>query len=292
MEQAKSTSFNCIWNRLPVMLRAVISGILVAAAGTLPWAFLARLNIDHLSSIPWSVPVEIICLWFFWKYVSGKGWPKSTSIFRKNVLRANPLPDGAWGTAIVAGMLGLVCLVLFSGLWGRFVRLPQQDISELSHVPYISVVFMILMGSVVAGVVEESAFRGYMQKPIEERHGPWVAIIITGIFFSLLHYSHPETTLSLMPFYFFVGTIYGMLAWLTKSILPGIILHVFGDIFGGLELLTTGQSEWQRPVVPKPLVWESGPDTSFWMLCIGFLIVGTVTIFAYKAVAREMRGGS
>jgi hypothetical protein len=62
-----------LWKKLAVIIRSVITGVVVAAAGTLPWALLARINIDHLPSIPWSVLPASIYLWFFWKYINGAG---------------------------------------------------------------------------------------------------------------------------------------------------------------------------------------------------------------------------
>lgn len=292
MSTTSSNRWKLSWNRLPVIIKAIITGVLVAAAGTLPWAYLVRLNIDHLPSVPWSIIPTLIYLWFFWKYVNGKGWPQSTAAIRKKLLRANELSGDIWGAAIMAGILGLISLVLFSGLLSRMIRMPQQDASGVENVPVASLFFMVVMGSIVAGVTEESAFRGYMQKPIEQRHGPLIAILVTGIMFGLLHYSHPETTIELMPFYFFVATIYGMLAYLTNSILPGIILHTVGDIFGGLDLLLRGQSEWQTSIIPKPLIWETGPDTSFWFSFTGLIAVGTITVWAYMRLAKEVRSTS
>ena len=278
-----------LWNRVPVIVRASITGVIIAAAGTLPWAWLVRSNIDHLPSLPWSVIPASVYLWFFWKYVKGAGWPRSTSETRRKILRANPLSSDVWGAAIIAGVLGLITLVLFSALVNRMVKLPQQDISELAHVPFTSLFFIILMSAAVAGVVEESAFRGYMQKAIEQRHGPVFAILVTGVVFGVMHFSHPETTLALMPFYFFVATIYGMLAYLTNSILPGIILHAAGNVFGGLDLLLRGQSEWQASPTPQSLIGETGADTSFWILCAGLIVTGAITIWAYITLAKTVR---
>ena len=48
------------------------------------------------------------------------------------------------------------------------------------------------MQSIVAGVTEEAAFRGYMQSIIERRYGIVMAILVNGLFFGLLHFgSHP-----------------------------------------------------------------------------------------------------
>jgi len=283
------SKLHLLWIKIPVIIRSVLSGIIVAAAGTLPWALLVRINIDHFPSIPWSVLPASIYLWFFWRYIKGAGWPKSTSLIRKELLRANSLSSEVWGAAIAAGLLGLISLLIFSGLLNRIVKLPQQDVSELKHVPFISLFFMIVMGSAVAGVVEESAFRGYMQKPIEQKHGPVLAITVSGIVFSLMHYSHAETTFALMPFYFFVATIYGMLAYITNSILPGMILHAAGDVFAGLQVLVSGQSEWQTSSTPQPLIWETGIDTQFLLLLSGMIVIGAITVWAYIKLDKEVK---
>jgi hypothetical protein len=36
-----------LWARLPVVLGAVVTGVLVGAAGTLPWAALAGINLKY-----------------------------------------------------------------------------------------------------------------------------------------------------------------------------------------------------------------------------------------------------
>jgi hypothetical protein len=40
------------------------------------------------------------------------------------------------------------------------------------------------------------------------------------------------------------------------------------------------------------LIWKTGPDTSFWFSCVIFLIMGAVTVWAYRSlatVAKEHR---
>jgi hypothetical protein len=169
------------------------------------------------------------------------------------------------------------------------IRLPQQDASGPEQVPPVVLFLMLLTGSAVAGITEETGFRGYMQKPVEERHGPIVAILITGITFGLMHFSHPETTLALMPFYFFAATVYGMLAYLTNSILPGMVLHAVGNVFSGFNLLTRGQSQWETSAIPKPLIWKSGPDISFWLSLLGFFVIGSLTVWAYFSLWRLVK---
>lgn len=92
------------------------------------------------------------------------------------------------------------------------------------------------MGSIVAGVVEEAAFRGYLQGTIERRHGPVIAILVTGSIFGFAHFTHPEVTLVLLPYYLAVAAVYGALAYLTNSILPSLVLHAGGNMLSAFDL--------------------------------------------------------
>src|SRR5262245_52272712 len=273
-----------LWARLPVAARAVLIGLAVAAAGTLPWAALASANVRHGSLVPWSVLPAALYLWLFWRYVRGEGPPRSTSEWRRASCRAHALCDDVWGLALVAGVLGLATLVLSLQVMNRLVALPAQSSQGLEHLPIPTAFALVVMGALVAGVVEESAFRGYMQGPIERRHGPVLAILLTGTLFGFLHFRHPETTLSLLPFYIAVAVVYGALAYLTNSILPGVVFHAGGNVLGAFDLLARGQSEWQASATPAPLVWESGPDAAFWLSGVAAAVVGAAAVAAYRSL--------
>src|SRR5262249_50535961 len=169
------------WLRVPVVVRAVLTGVAVAGAGTLPWAGLVSANIRHQSALPWAVPIMAVYLWLFWRYfVGGWGWPRSTARARRIDSRFNRPPGDTWGPALLAGFLGLGSVMLLQGVLSRLVALPQQRDIDVSKYSFVTVLLWVLMGAVVAGVVEETAFRGYMQRPIERRHGLVVAILVTG----------------------------------------------------------------------------------------------------------------
>lgn len=278
-----------LWQRLPVIVKAILTGALAASVGTVTWALLVKANLKLFPGVPWSVLPAAFLLWIYWRYLRGEWWPKSTSEIRKKNLRANHISGDVWGAAILAGIVGLAALLLFMRVMNRMIRLPQQQLTASDPIPTVTLFFLLLMGSAVAGIVEEAAFRGYMQGPIEKRHGPVSAILITGILFGFAHFTHPETTIALMPFYVGVAAIYGMMAYLTNSIFPGMVLHAVGNVFGGLDLITRGQSEWQTSPKPEQLIWQTGSDTSFWISCIIFIIAGAATIWAYYSLAATVR---
>lgn len=279
-----------IWRRLPVVMRAVLAGVAAAAAGTVPWAGLVSANTRHGSALPWAVPLMAAYLLLYWRYLArGWGWPPSTADVRRANARANPLHPEAWGTALLAGMLGLASVLLLQGVMSRLVVLPQQRDLDASQYPVVTVLLWVVMSAVVAGVVEETSFRGYLQRPIERRHGPVVAILVAGSLFGFAHFTHPEVGLALMPYYLAVAAVYGALAYFTDSIFPSMVLHAGGNMVSAFDLFTRGRSEWQLSPSPSPLIWQTGPDAAFFGNLALLLVVGTSTVFAYAALAGATR---
>lgn len=250
---------------------------------------LVSANIKYQSALPWAVPIMAVYLWLFWRYVQGEGWPQSTTSARRTSSRANALPPGLWGPALLAGVLGLVSVLLLQGVLSRLVALPQQRDLDVAEYPALTVLLWVLMSATVAGVVEETSFRGYMQRPIERRHGPVIAILVAGSLFGLVHFTHREVTLALMPFYMTVAAVYGALAYLTDSTLPGMVLHGGGNVFSAFDLFTRGRSEWQLSAAPQPLIWEIGPDAAFLVNAVALLVVGAAAVWAYRELARAAR---
>jgi membrane protease YdiL (CAAX protease family) len=191
--------------------------------------------------------------------------------------------------SLFAGVIGLGALVAFQKLWARLVPLaPEQNAADLSGVPLFSLVISLIMASIVAGVTEEAGFRGYMQGMIERRHGPVIAILVSGVVFGFAHFTHPQVGLAHMPYYIGASAVYGTLVYLTGSILPGVLLHAAGDAFEFLLLVAQGQNTPLAPAA-QPLIWESGPDLFFWARCAWLALWVAGTIWSYRAVAREVR---
>ena len=125
-----------------------------------------------------------------------------------------------------------------------------------------------------------------MQGPIEQRHGLSVAILITGTMFAI---AHLDFTPILWPYYVAVAAIYGTVTSITGSILPAVVLHTAGNIYSNFDLWRHGQAEWQAGAGATALIWQSGPDASFWMLSATLIVVATAMIWAFvrlKDVSR------
>jgi membrane protease YdiL (CAAX protease family) len=281
-----------VWHRLPAVVRGVLAGAAVATAGLAPWVAFSKANGRFLPEVPWAILPTALFLRVFWRYLNGEGWPRSTSAARRISLRANSLSGDVWGMAIFAGMLGFIALFPLLGLMGRLVAMPveAQPIRVPPAMPFVTVFLLLVMASIVAGVVEEAAFRGYMQGPIERRHGPILAILVSGALFGLAHYSHhPSAVLPMMPYYIAVAAIYGGLAYATNSILPGLVLHAGGDIFELNRLWMTGKPEWQLSSRAPALVRDTGVDSAFWGLLAAFILASAAAAWAYVSLAALAR---
>jgi membrane protease YdiL (CAAX protease family) len=280
------------WQRLPAIVRGVLAGAVVASAGVGPWVLLTKANARFLQSVPWAILPMGLFLWLFWRYLKGAGWPRATAGARRISLRAHSLSGDVWGMAIFAGILGFIALFPLLGLMSRLVVMPMesQPIRVPPQMPFVTVFLLLVMASIVAGVVEEAAFRGYMQGPIERRHGPLAAILISGALFGLAHFAHhPAGVFAMLPYYIAVAAIYGGLAYATNSILPGLVLHTGGDIFELNRLWMTGQPEWQLSSTAPRLVWDSGPDGAFYGLIGAFILTSAAAVWAYRSLAAAAR---
>lgn len=279
-----------IWLRIPVVVRAVVVGLGIGIVGTLSWALLIRANTRHLSGVPWAVPVMAFILLAWWLYFAkGRGGPEVTCRSRLLSGRANRVPDHLWGPALGAGALGLLATLLLQGVLTRLVVLPRQQDLDPSQYPVVTVFAWVVMSAAVAGVVEETAFRGYIQGGIERRYGLLPAILVTGSLFGLSHFTHPEVGIVLLPFYLAVATVYGLLAAATNSTYPSMVLHAGGNMFSAFSLFAGGRSEWQLTTAPSQTIWQVGVDASFLASLAMFVAVGGATAFAYRGLFRASR---
>lgn len=276
------------WLKLPVLVRAVLSGSVMATVGTLPWALAATANQTYLPSVPWAAIFMGFYLWIYWKFARGD-WPREESDARRNSFRAHRLSEAIWSAAIMAGLLGLISVVLFLNVMHRLVTLPQELMPDISQVPQQTLIPLLLMSPIVSGIVEEGSFRGYMQGPIERRHGPVLAILVTGIFFGLAHFTHPEVTFVLMPYYMLAAAVYGALAYITNSTLPGMVLHAGGNLVSSIGLLAGGKTLGPALSPRAPTIWETGTDGSFWLSLTLFFAVGGAACWAYGALSDVVR---
>lgn len=88
------------------------------------------------------------------------------------------------------------------------------------------VVGLVLMICVLPGLVEESLFRGYIQRRLLERWHPAWAIAASSVFFTAAHFD-PVHVLAVVPLAVWLGVV----AWRCGSVWPGMLCHAVQNAF-------------------------------------------------------------
>jgi membrane protease YdiL (CAAX protease family) len=221
------------WDRLPAIVRGILVAELVVSIGTIPPSIAVILNLRTSPSIPWMLVITTGWLLFFWWYVSGHGWPRSTQEARRRDLRAPSLSKHAWTWALIAGTLGITGTIAMAFVTARLAHLPREAFAapmDFSKYGALTIICAIACISATAGVVEEAGFRGFLISPIQRRHGWTIAILISGIMFFFDHHlSHAYATFVFLPFFLAISVVHGLLVKYSGSIRPSILLHALAD---------------------------------------------------------------
>ena len=116
-------------------------------------------------------------------------------------------------------------------------------------------ILIILTTIIVAPLVEEMLFRGFLQKVLEESWEDITkAILVTSLFFALVHLN-PYWIVQI----YLLGMLLGYLSWRTNSIIPGIILHGLNNGFAvalnNVEDVFNRYYYWHNHVNPAWIVF-------------------------------------
>lgn len=139
-----------MWNRIPLALRALLLAISVTGTATLIWGVLAQTNLRLSPELPWAAVVMAVFLIFYWRFLRGWGWPRSTANARRAGLRAEALSSTVWRWSLVAGGLALGSSIALFILSHRLIRWPQPARLDLSHIPSSTLWPTLLMSATVA----------------------------------------------------------------------------------------------------------------------------------------------
>lgn len=216
------------WAKLPVSLRATLSGLLLSLAAVNVWPLLLlKLGIS-LAAI-----AEAAFLGLFLWWTGGGGPPRSTEAARATLFRRGNLSYAQWFWGLVGAFFFAATIHASIVLLFRLVPFPIAAFRQgydLSFIPSQPLQWLaIVISAVSAGICEEIGFRGYMQRPIEQRHGAQVAILISSSFFLALHLTKAWAIPGMVPIVFGAGALLGLLAWSSGSLIPGMIGHIVMD---------------------------------------------------------------
>jgi membrane protease YdiL (CAAX protease family) len=268
------------WSRLPVSLRAIVAGLLIALVAANVWpALLACLG------VPIAAVCEAIFLSLYIWWAAGGGPPRKTQDSRAFAFRRCALSSTRWFWGIVAAVFFAVTIHAAIVLLFRFLPFPKEAFRHgynFSFIPSLPLKWLaVVVSAASAGICEETGFRGYMQRPFEQRHCAPIAILVSSLFFTLLHLNKTWATLGMVPIVFLAGVLLGLLAWSAGSLIPCMIGHVMMDI-GLFAYWWTGIA---GDFTARPLT-ETGVDVSFSIACVVFIASLLIVLHAISKLRR------
>ena len=283
MEQLKnsnypSNAFGRFWMKVPLVLRSILIGFGVSSLGVGIWTILTT-SFPSLGSV---VLMGIILI-LFWMYFSGKWKPSNTQAFRRFCMRQTKLKRPVWIWGLIAAFLVFIIVntsLMLTFLFAEFQPEIFKNLSFINDLPALQAWSIIIGLSTTAGICEEIGYRGYLQKPLEQKYGPIVAISISSIIFIVIHL-HQAWLASIMVPIIPISFMIGYLAYASNSLIPGIIAHISIDI-----ILS---SYWWSDVIGtferKPISM-TGVDNHFIITAVVVLLSTLLFIIAIRKLLK------
>jgi len=287
MTDAQGTASSCasaqhrsLWSRLPVVARAVVVGILVGMIAANVWLlFLLKLR------MPAAAVAELAFLSLYVAWAAGRGPPQKLRATRADYFRVRSLSRTQWFWGVIAAVSFAATIHAALAFLFRLVPFPAAAFHRGYDFSFIGSSSMQWLACIVsalsAGVCEETGFRGYMQRPIEHRHGPIVAILISSVLFTLLHLTKDWALVGMVPIVFGAGVLLGTLARASGTLVFCMLGHWIMDIglFAYWWTQIAGTFS-QRPI------FEVGVDLFFITECGAFALALSLTFMAIGRLRR------
>jgi uncharacterized protein len=135
-----------------------------------------------------------------------------------------------------------------------------------AHQSRPELVLIVLGVGLAAPVCEEYFFRGVFQRSLMTRLEPSAAIVVSALVFSIFHLD-PVGFLAR----FELGVVFGLLAWRSGSVWPGIAAHAANNLFASLLFALADKSK--------------GDDELSWLVVLGLFVGGNVVLIALARFA-------
>lgn len=269
------------WSKLPISLRAILSGLFLTLLTINVWPLLLL-----KLGMPFAALAETIFLGLFLWWTAGGGPPRSTEAARATAFRSGKLSSMQWFWGLVAAFFFAATIHASIVLLFRIVPFPLAAFRngyDISFIPSLRLQWLaVVISAASAGICEEVGFRGYMQRPIEERRSAPLAILISSLFFTAVHLTKAWATPGMVPIVFGAGVLLGLLAWSSNSLLPGMIGHIAMDV--GLF------AYWWTGIAgdfTARTIRESGVDRLF-LVALAVLVVSLgASLFAMSRLRRN-----
>lgn len=142
---------------------------------------------------------------------------------------------GAWAYLglIVSGLSLALLVQVGSAIFGTKTQLPMEQLFQDRR----TAMLLVLMAVLLAPVVEETIFRGYLYPLIARTFGITTGIAATGILFGLLHAPQLWGGWVQIGLLILVGIVFTYVRAVTRTVLGSYLLHVSYNSFISIAFL-------------------------------------------------------
>jgi len=246
------------------------------------WGGLLLANLATTPGAPWAAAAMALILWALWSYLGGRWAPSSTRAARRRLLRGGPVSARIAGWAVAAGVLWVIAL---AGLWivlHQLVPTPGNPLADFSRLPPLTIFVSLVMAAVSGAVSEEAGFRGYFQGALERRGLGGFAVLAAALVMAPIHAETQGFVWPNLLFYLLVDSMLGALAYVTRSIRPGIVVHAVG-LFTFFAVVWPGDAH-------RHLLWAGGAGAGFWLTVVQTVAFAALGALAFAQLARLASG--
>ena len=165
----------------------------------------------------------------FWGTLRGLKVPVRTLMGSGSLVRGLLLGLVAWPLIVLVGM-GAKWLLAFAGL--HVDAETARTVARVGPHGALEIVLWVLV-SLSAGICEEFVFRGYLLRQFAAWFGSWPA----GLFASAIVFGIGHAYQGIAPVLTIIvhGVSFGLVALVTRRLVPGMAAHALEDIVAGLS---------------------------------------------------------
>lgn len=169
---------------------------------------------------------------FFWRTI---GW---------HPIATGKVPAGlAYLSLILGGFLFSILVQLASGAFKTKAKMPIETFFQDRR----SALFLMLMGVLLAPVVEETIFRGFIYPVVARTFGLGAGVVVTGTLFGLLHAPQLWGGWGQISLLIVVGIVFTYVRSFTRTVVASYLMHVSYNSFLFLAFLYVSHGLRQLP---------------------------------------------
>jgi membrane protease YdiL (CAAX protease family) len=214
--------------RHTLVLLAIFCGVAVSTAlGARQGG--ASAPASHVPLYLGAIGFEWLLFWGTLRGLRKAGTPVRTLLGEGSLWRRLLLGLVAWPLVVLVGM-GTKLALAHAGL--DVDAETAKTVARIGPHGAVEIVLWILV-SLSAGICEEFVFRGYLMRQFAAWFGSWPAgLVVSAIVFGAGHaYQGLGPTLTIVVH----GISFGLIALLTRGLVPGMTAHAVEDIVAGLS---------------------------------------------------------